>query len=118
MTKAGGLRKQLKRMSGSVRLEIDVIGALRWHDLEGILWCMSKIAELEKEILALPAVERERIAIVAWESLLSDSKAASNREIDPEGIQLAEQRDKEIESGKVKAIDHAEFLRRTGGKTE
>jgi hypothetical protein len=79
---------------------------------------MSKIAELEKEILALPAVERDRIAIAAWESLLSDPKAASNREIDPEGIQLAEQRDKEIESGKVKAIDHAEFLRRTGGKTE
>ena len=100
------------------RLEVDVIGTLRWHHLKGILSRMSKIVELEKEILALPAVERERIAIAAWESLLSDPEAASNREIDPEGIQLAEQRDEEIESGKVKAIDHAEFLRRTGGKTE
>ena len=65
----------------------------------------------------MPAVERERMATAAWESLLSDPKAASNRAIDL-GIQLADQRDKEIESGEVKAIDHAEFLRRTGGKTE
>ena len=79
---------------------------------------MSKIAELEKEILALPAIEREQIATAVWESLLSDPNAASNRKIDPEGIQLADQRDKEIQSGQVKAIDHAEFLRRTGGKTE
>jgi hypothetical protein len=79
---------------------------------------MSKITELEKEILALPPVERERLAMAAWESLVSDPKAASNRKIDPEGIQLAVQRDAEIESGKVQPIDHAEFLRRTGGASE
>ena len=56
--------------------------------------------------------------MAAWESLVSDPKAASNRKIDPEGIQLAVQRNAEIESGKVQPIDHAEFLRRTGGASE
>ena len=79
---------------------------------------MSKITELEKEILALPPVERERLAMATWESLVSDPKASGSREIDPEGIQLAVQRDAEIESGKVQPIDHAEFLRRTGGASE
>jgi len=38
---------------------------------------MSKITELEKEILALPPAERERLALAAWESLVSDPKAAA-----------------------------------------
>jgi len=65
--------------------------------------------------MSLPAAERERLATAAWESLVNDPKAAGNRDIDPEGIQVASQRDDEIESGKVQPIDHAEFLRRTGG---
>ena len=79
---------------------------------------MSTIVELEKEILSLTPTERERLATVAWESLVNDPAAAGNREIDPEGIQHAAQRDAEIESGKVQPIDHAEFLRRTGGMSE
>jgi hypothetical protein len=79
---------------------------------------MSAITELEKEILALSPAERERLAMVAWESLVSDPKAASNREIDPEGIQLAAQRDAEFESDKVQPIGHAEFMRRTGKTSE
>ena len=79
---------------------------------------MSTLNDLEKEILALPPAEREQLATAAWESLVSDPKAAGNREIDPEGIQLAAQRDAEIESGKIQPIDHAEFLRRTGGASE
>jgi hypothetical protein len=79
---------------------------------------MKAITELEKEILALSPSERERLAMVAWESLVSDPNAAGNREIDPGGIQLAAQRDAEIESSKVQPIDHAEFLRRTGDKPE
>jgi hypothetical protein len=79
---------------------------------------MSKFAELEKEILALAPDERERLATAAWESLLDDPKTASNREIDPQGIQLAAERDAEIESGKVQPIDDAEFRRRTGGRSE
>ena len=79
---------------------------------------MSTIIELEKEILALSPAERERLATIAWESLCSDPDAAGNRAIDPEGIQLAAQRNVDVESGKVKPIDHAEFRRRTGGASE
>lgn len=79
---------------------------------------MSTIIELEKEILSLTPAERERLATIAWESLVSDPTAEGSREIDPEGIQLAAQRDADIESGRVQPIDHAEFLRRTGGTSE
>ena len=79
---------------------------------------MSTIIELEKEILARSPAERERLATVAWESLVSDPNAAGNPVIDPEGIQLASQRNADIESGKVNPIDHAEFRRRTGGTAE
>ena len=79
---------------------------------------MRAITELEKEILALSPIERERLAMLAWDSLVSDPNAIVNPEIDPEGIHLAAQRDAEIESGKVQPIDHAEFLRRTGAKPE
>jgi hypothetical protein len=79
---------------------------------------MSNLRELEKEILSLSPAEREQLAAVVWESLVSDPEAAGNREIDPEGVQLAAQRDAEIESGKIQPIDHAEFLRRTGDASE
>jgi hypothetical protein len=79
---------------------------------------MSTIIELEKQILALPAAEREQLAMVAWESLVDDPSVAGNRNIDLEGIEVAAQRDAEIESGAVQPIGHAEFLRRTGGVSE
>ena len=79
---------------------------------------MSTLIDLEKEIMSLPAAERERLATAAWESLVNDPEAARSREIDPEGIDLASKRDTEIESGNVQPIDHAEFLRRTGGTSE
>lgn len=62
----------------------------------------------------LPPAKRERLATVAWESLVRDPGVASDRNIDPEGIEIAAQRDANIESGQVQRIDHAEFLRRTG----
>ncbi len=79
---------------------------------------MNTIIDLEKEILALLAAERERLATVAWESLVGDPTAAGDRSIDAEGIEIAAQRDAEIESGQVQPISHAEFLRRTGGASE
>ncbi len=79
---------------------------------------MSTIIELEKEIMSLPPADRERLATAAWESLVADPEAAGDRNIDPDGIQLASQRDAEIQSGKVQPIDHAEFLRRTGGTSK
>ena len=79
---------------------------------------MNTIIELEKQILALPAVEREQLATLTWESLVGDPSVAGNHNIDPEGIEIATRRDSEIESGVVQAIGHAEFLRRTGGAVE
>ncbi|MGH7886413.1 MAG: hypothetical protein ACREPG_00985 [Candidatus Binatia bacterium] len=79
---------------------------------------MKTIIELEKQILSLPAAEREQLAAMAWESLVGDPSVAGNRNIDPEGIEIAAQRDAEIESGVVQSIGHAEFLRRTGGASE
>ncbi len=76
---------------------------------------MSTIIELEKQILALPAVEREQLATLTWESLVGDPNVAGTCSIDPEGIEIAAQRDAEIESGVVQPIGHTEFLRRTGG---
>ncbi len=74
---------------------------------------MNKAAELERAVLKLSAQERERLALLAWESLETDAgfTAAAS---DPEGLALAAARDAEIESGTVATIDHAEFLRRTG----
>lgn len=79
-----------------------------------ILESMSMLLELEKQILALPAAERERLATAVWESLVGDPSVSGNCNIDSGGIEIAAQRDAEIESGEVKLIDQAEFLRRTG----
>ena len=79
---------------------------------------MNTLVELEEKILALPAAERERLAALAWDSLVADPGAAGDRNIDPEGIEIAAQRDAEIQSGQVKPIGHAKFVRRTGGASE
>ncbi len=79
---------------------------------------MSTFIELEKKVLALSAAERERLATMAWESLVRDPDAAGDHNIDQEGIEIAAQRDSEIESGQVQPIGHAEFMRRTGGSQE
>lgn len=76
---------------------------------------MSAIAEIERELLDLPAVDRERLVLKAWESLVRDPSAAGEPEIDPEAIDIAKNRDSEIESGKTTAISQEEFTRRTSG---
>ncbi|MGH8500837.1 MAG: hypothetical protein ACRERV_18785 [Methylococcales bacterium] len=79
---------------------------------------MNTIIDLEKQILALPALEREQLAALAWESLVDNPSVAGDCNIDPEGIEIAMQRDAEVESGAVQSIDHAEFSRRTDGIPE
>jgi Putative addiction module component len=75
---------------------------------------MNTISELEKVILALPPIEREHLAILAWDSLAENKDAAGDSGIDSEGIEIAAQRDAAIESGNLQLIDYDEFLRRTG----
>lgn len=79
---------------------------------------MSTITDLEKEVLALPAAEREQLATAAWESLVSDAGALGDPGIDPEGIEIALQRDAELASGVTHAIGHEEFMKRTSGSDE
>jgi hypothetical protein len=76
---------------------------------------MKSAAQLEQEVLSLPADERARLALAAWESLETDPAFAADRTLDPEGIALALERDAEIEAGSVKPLSSAEFRQRTAG---
>lgn len=58
---------------------------------------MKSAAQLEKEVLSLPAEER------------------AHRTLDPEGVALALERDAEIEAGSVKLLSSVEFRQRTAG---
>jgi hypothetical protein len=75
---------------------------------------MNTVSELEKVILALPPIEREHLATLAWDSLAENKDAAGDGSIDSEGIEIAAQRDAAIESGNLQLIDYDEFLQRTG----
>ena len=79
---------------------------------------MDTTSQLEIEILRLPARDRERLALVAWESLAADVAWISDPEVDPEGLALADTRDTDIESGTTEAISHDEFVRRRGNSKE
>lgn len=65
---------------------------------------MDPVTEIERR---LPPVDRERLALKAWESLANDPSAMSDLDVDPHGIEMATNRDAEL--------DQSEFRRRTGG---
>lgn len=73
-------------------------------------------AKLEQAVLSLPASQRMHLALAVWESLEDDGAIAADRSLDPEGVELAVQRDHEIASGAKQALTHEEFTRLTGGK--
>lgn len=79
---------------------------------------MSTTDQLEAELLRLPARDRERLALAAWESLEEATAWLADSNTDREGIVMASERDIEIESGQVTAITHEEFRRRTRGTSE
>ncbi len=74
---------------------------------------MSNLAKLESEVLNLAPEEREHLALSAWESLGDGSNSDVIRNLDPEGIKIAKERDGELSSGAVTPISHFEFSRRT-----
>jgi hypothetical protein len=76
---------------------------------------METASEIERKLLGMPVAERERIAVAVWESLLIDPVAVSDESIDPKAIELAEYRDRDIESGTSRPLTHAEFRQVTGG---
>jgi len=76
---------------------------------------METATDIEKKLLELPAADRERIAVAAWESLVSDPEAASNERMDSDEILLAKERNAKLDSGESQPIDHGEFRRITSG---
>jgi hypothetical protein len=74
---------------------------------------MSATDRLEAELLRLPPRDRERLALVAWESLEGIGAWLADPETDREGLAVARERDADIESGRVESISHEEFVRRT-----
>ena len=76
---------------------------------------MSVSTDIEAMILALPASERERLAVSAWESLVSDPSAVGDSDVDREGVEIAAARDAEIDGSQVEVLDSEEFHRLTGG---
>ena len=75
---------------------------------------MSTTADIEQQILGLPPAERARLLLRAWESLADDADVAADPAIDPQGLKIAIERDAELTNGSTKAIEDAEFRRRTG----
>jgi len=67
---------------------------------------------IERELLGLPPAERERLALRAWKSLVESKEAASDPGIDPEGRELAKERDTELERGEVDAVEGRGFTTR------
>ncbi|MEX0943668.1 MAG: addiction module protein [Pseudomonadales bacterium] len=76
---------------------------------------MASIAEIEKELLQLSPSDRARIAVAAWESLARDPASAADPTLDPDGLDLAQARDADLESG-TNALGIEEFRRQTGGE--
>ena len=69
---------------------------------------MSAIQELEKAVLALPVEQR----VVLTESLLDSLPPVGEEWSEAEELAEVERREREIESGQVKAIPEGEFWRR------
>lgn len=74
---------------------------------------MSNLSKLQKDLLRLSANEREELALSAWNSLGRGSDSVINSQLDPEGVELAKERDQQLDSESVNPISHTEFLRRT-----
>ncbi len=79
---------------------------------------MGTVEKLEEELLRLPPRERERLALLAWESLEEVTAWLADPDTDRGGIAMARERDAEIESGQVAPLSHEEFRRRTRGTAE
>ena len=69
---------------------------------------MSAIQEIEKMVLALPLKERVFLA----ESLLGSLPPLGDEMTEAEEIAEVERREREIESGQVKALSETEFWQR------
>jgi len=68
------------------------------------------IAEIEKELMALPDQERARIAHDLIISLDKDEQQLSREEWEAAWLEEIQRREEEIDSGKVKLVSHEEVM--------
>ena len=78
----------------------------------GYTFFMSATSKIEALLLRLPASARERLALLAWDSLGRDQAWLADPTNDPEGIALARKRDQALDAGAVVGLTHEEFVRR------
>ena len=69
------------------------------------------IDQIAPEALRLPARERALLAASLWESIEDPFELAVARD-DEDAIELAMERDAELESGTVKSMSHEELMQR------
>lgn len=69
------------------------------------------IDEIAPEALKLPARERAMLAASLWESIGDPFEFSVDLD-DEAALNLAEERDQEIESGQVTAISHEQLMHR------
>ena len=69
------------------------------------------IDQIAPEALKLPIRERAMLAACLWESIEDPFEFAVDLD-DEAALKLAEERDKEIESGQVTAISHEQLMQR------
>ena len=69
------------------------------------------IDQITPAALKLPARERALLAASLWESLKDPFEHASECD-DESALHLAEEREQEIESGRVMAVSHADMMKR------
>lgn len=69
------------------------------------------IDEIAPEALKLPVRERALLAASLWESIEDPFEIATDFD-DEHALNLSDERDQEIESGRVKALSHEELMQR------
>lgn len=69
------------------------------------------IDEIAPEALKLPVRERALLAASLWASIEDPFELSTDFD-DQIALKLAEERDQEIESGRVKALSHEELMQR------
>jgi putative addiction module component (TIGR02574 family) len=69
------------------------------------------IDQIAAAALRLPAKERAKLAESLWESLVDPFKIPAGSE-DAEAVDLALERDRQLETGEVKPLSHDELMAR------
>ncbi len=69
------------------------------------------IDRIAPEALKLPVRERALLAASLWESIEDPFEIATDID-DDHALNLADEREREIESGRVKALSHEELMKR------